>query len=291
MTRLSLITLLALLAVAVPLTPTNAQTQIDMQDKACDDFKKADAELNKAYKKILYEYKHDKVFIEKLKKAQKAWLTYRDAHIESIYPVEDKASEYGSVYGMCYCTAKKELTEQRTKMLKQWVDGVVEGDVCSGSQKFHDSEEDKLSEAIYLHNKAVLDSNRNKYGARYQPEDYVVDKNSYRYTFVDLNGDNISDAIVLFEDAESCGTGGCNMEIYRGTKTGFEYLSGSTITLPPIRVMSENRQGWKTLIVSSGGTGNVLMKFNGSRYPLNPSLQPKATPSAIKSAVTVLEQK
>jgi uncharacterized protein YecT (DUF1311 family) len=74
--------------------------------------------------------------INTVTRAQKVWLTYRDAHIESIYPSEDKASEYRSVYGMCYCTAKKELTEQRTKMLKQWVNGVREGDVYSGSQKF-----------------------------------------------------------------------------------------------------------------------------------------------------------
>jgi len=111
-----------------------SRTHGDMQDGACGEFKKADAELNRTYKKILSEYK-DKIFLEKLKKAQRAWLTYRDAHIESVYPVEDKAGEYGSVYGMCSCTIKKDLTEQRTKMLKQWLVGTIEGDVCSGSIK------------------------------------------------------------------------------------------------------------------------------------------------------------
>lgn len=111
------------------------QTQGDMQDVTCGEFKKADAELNRTYKKILSEYKGDKIFLEKLKKAQRAWLTYRDAHIESAYPVEDKAAEYGSVYGMCNCTMKKDLTEQRTKILKQWLIGTREGDVCSGSIK------------------------------------------------------------------------------------------------------------------------------------------------------------
>lgn len=122
---------LAVLCVA----PSFAQTQADMQDESCAKFKKTDAELNKTYKKILTEYKEDKVFIEKLKKAQKAWLVYRDAHIESVYPEEDK-SYYGSVYGMCNCEVKQELTEQRTKILKQWVKGVKEGDVCAGSVKF-----------------------------------------------------------------------------------------------------------------------------------------------------------
>jgi uncharacterized protein YecT (DUF1311 family) len=112
-----------------------AQKQGDMQDGTCGEFKKADAELNRIYRSILSQYKGDTLFLEKLKKAQRAWLTYRDAHIESVYPVEDKAAEYGSVYGECYCALKKDLTEQRTKMLKQWLAGTREGDVCSGSIK------------------------------------------------------------------------------------------------------------------------------------------------------------
>jgi uncharacterized protein YecT (DUF1311 family) len=135
MMRSYVVVFFTLVCLAVPLTTAIAQTQADMQDETCGDFKKADAELNKTYKQIMTEYKADKIFVEKLKKAQKAWLSYRDAHIESVYPVDDKSSYYGSVYGMCYCNAKKELTEQRTKMLKQWVDGVEEGNACSGSVK------------------------------------------------------------------------------------------------------------------------------------------------------------
>ena len=86
------------------------------------------------------------------------------------------------------------------------------------NNQLHASESDDLQKAIYLHNKAVLDSNRDKYGARYQPEDYEIDKNSYRFTLVDLNEDNIAEVIVLFNSAEDCGTGGCNMEIYRGPR-------------------------------------------------------------------------
>lgn len=112
-----------------------ARTQGDMQDDACGAFKKADVELNRTYKKILSQYNDDKRFLDKLKKAQKAWLVYRDAHIEAVFPAEDKAGEYGSVYGMCHCAAMKDLTEQRTKMLKQWLVGIREGEVCSGSIK------------------------------------------------------------------------------------------------------------------------------------------------------------
>lgn len=114
----------------------NAQTQLDLEGKACTELNKADNELNKVYKKVLSVYKDDKLFLEKLTKAQKAWLAYRDAHVESIYPESDTALNYGSAYGMCYCKELAELTKQRTKILKQWSNGIEEGDVCVGSRKF-----------------------------------------------------------------------------------------------------------------------------------------------------------
>jgi hypothetical protein len=156
--------------------------------------------------------------------------------------------------------------------------------------RLHATEQDRLRDAIYQHNKTVLETNRAKFGGLLQPADYVID-NTYRKARVDLNDDKIEDAIVLFDSPGQCGSGGCNMEIYKGTKTGFEFVSGSTITFSPIRVGSERLYGWKTLIVLSGGTGTVLLRFNGSRYPLNPSLQPKATKSQIDSATIVLNDK
>lgn len=283
MTRLPLITLSTFLAFAVPFNSTNAQTQIDMQDRACAEFKKADAELNKTYKKIMNEYKKDKVFIEKLKKAQKAWLTYRDAHIDSIYPVEDKASEYGSVYGMCYCTAKKELTEQRTKMLKQWVDGVMEGDVCSGSQKFNDSSATPaLSENVKALEKAVK---------AWAEESKAP---SYRHAFADLNDDGIDDAVVLITDNQYCGSGGCSFVIFQGVGGGFKVVSSSTITREPILLLPEKKKGWHTLsvLVAGGGAkpGQVMMRFDGRNYPSNPSMEPKANRSDLKGAKTLISE-
>ena len=148
------------------------------------------------------------------------------------------------------------------------------------------AEQDHLRKAIYQHNKVVLDISRDKYGARHQAEDYVID-NKYKFALLDLNDDKIAEAIVLFDAPDSCGTGGCKLEIYRGTKSGFQLLSSSTITLSPIRVTSEKRYGWRTLIVLSGGTGNVLLRFNGSKYPLNPSQQPTANPLQINSAIVL----
>jgi len=111
----------------------------------------------------------------------------------------------------------------------------------------------------------------------------------FRYALIDLDGDGSDDAIVLLLGSSWCGSGGCTMLVFRGTKDKFTVVSGSTITYEPIRVSPEKAHGWKTLIVYSKGKGDVLMRFNGERYPLNSSMQPKATPAQVEAAQIVIE--
>ena len=113
-----------------------AQTQREMNQEACTTYKKADAEMNRTYKLILDKYKRDSIFIEKLKIAQRAWIKFRDADLGALYPEGPYA--YGSVNPMCRCNALAELTTERTKSLKRWVDGFEEGDVCAGSMRTKD---------------------------------------------------------------------------------------------------------------------------------------------------------
>lgn len=114
---------------------TTFQTQAEMNEQAYQIYKKTDKELNDVYKQILIKYKDDKEFISKLQKAELAWIKYRDAEIEAIYPEEDK-SNYGSVYPMCVNQIMTEITRQRIKELKLWLKGICEGDVCAGSRKW-----------------------------------------------------------------------------------------------------------------------------------------------------------
>ncbi len=112
----------------------------------------------------------------------------------------------------------------------------------------------------------------------------------FRYALTDLDGDGRADAIVLLL-GNWCGSGGCNMLVFRATKDRFTLVSGSTITNEPIRVSPERAHGWRTLIVFAKGKGDVLMRFNGTRYPLNPSTQAKATPAQVSAAqVVVMKQ-
>lgn len=110
-----------------------AQTQTEMNMKANKTYQEADKELNKVYQKILKEYKSDVVFIDRLKKAQRIWITFRDAELEMKFPEEDKQAAYGSMYSLCASSYLKELTEERTQRLKEWLKGAEDGDVCSGS--------------------------------------------------------------------------------------------------------------------------------------------------------------
>jgi hypothetical protein len=51
------------------------------------------------------------------------------------FPAENKQTVYGSVYPMCVSFFLKELTEERIEKLNVWINGIEEGNVCSGSVK------------------------------------------------------------------------------------------------------------------------------------------------------------
>ncbi len=109
------------------------QTQIEMNTKAKTEYETVDKELNQVYQKLLQDYKSDSVFIRNMKEAQRQWVKFRDSQVKMKYPIYPNANE--SVLPMCKYYYLEELTSNRVKELKQWTDGVEEGDVCSGSIK------------------------------------------------------------------------------------------------------------------------------------------------------------
>jgi uncharacterized protein YecT (DUF1311 family) len=114
--------------------PTHAQTQAQMTEQVCGEFKKADAELNRVYQQILAAKAGDPAFVKAFREAQRAWIAFRDAHLKSIYPDPFPREAYGSANPMCQCGDLQELTAQRSKQLRKlWLEGGVEGDVCAGS--------------------------------------------------------------------------------------------------------------------------------------------------------------
>jgi uncharacterized protein YecT (DUF1311 family) len=110
---------------------TFCQTQIELTNIAKSAFEKTDEELNQVYQKILQGSKNDTIFLRAMKDAQRQWIKFRDAQLMMKYPTYPNADE--SVLSMCRYYYLEELTNIRVKDLKQWTDGVEEGDVCSGS--------------------------------------------------------------------------------------------------------------------------------------------------------------
>lgn len=103
--------------------------------------------------------------------------------------------------------------------------------------------------------------------------------NPHKIAEIDLNGDGHQDALVLMENPMYyCGTGGCTMLVFKGTTSGFEFVSRSTLIRGPVLVSEAKTHGWRDLIVEVSGGGiapkQVALKFTGSKYPLNPSTLP-----------------
>ncbi len=109
-----------------------SQSQTAMNRQAGNQYQKADKELNTVYQKILTEYAKQPMFIAKLKTAQRLWVQLRDAELEARFP---EPSQYGSALPSCRAIYLEDLTRQRIKFLRTWLNGIPEGDVCNGSVK------------------------------------------------------------------------------------------------------------------------------------------------------------
>lgn len=103
--------LLVGLAASLPRVAT-PQTQTEMNIAAGKEYARADKAMNVAYQKL--RAKLDAKGQARLKKAQLAWIQFRDAETEFLASKE----EGGSIYPMIYANHKTEITQQRTKELK-----------------------------------------------------------------------------------------------------------------------------------------------------------------------------
>ena len=116
----------------------HSQTQSEMNQAAILDLKSTEDELTKVYQQVIQRYSKgsdaDLALVDKLRKAQRAWIKFRDAHIEAIFPSED--SRHFSARPMCAAILQAELTDARIKQLREWLDGLEEGDVCAGTRPY-----------------------------------------------------------------------------------------------------------------------------------------------------------
>lgn len=112
--------IIIILLLALP-TMIFSQTQTEMNMMAAKDYLKADKALNAMYQKVLKKHAKDVVFIKSIKAAQKAWIVFRDAEMLAKYPHKDEAMYYGSMFGTLWNSDLEQLTEKRTKELKEYL--------------------------------------------------------------------------------------------------------------------------------------------------------------------------
>ena len=110
------------------------QNQANLNQITGSGYQKADAELNSIYKQIVKQYASDTSFISHLKASQRLWIKFRDAELLMKYPPRE-TDYYGSAQSSCEANYLEQLTRDRIKTLKVWIDGIEEGDLCSGSVK------------------------------------------------------------------------------------------------------------------------------------------------------------
>ena len=97
--------------------------QSEMNRCADLDARDVEADLNHVYQDLLVKLKGDENATNKLRTAQRAWLAFREAHLQELYPAEDKQREYGSIYPMCYAQVATAMTKERTTQLRRMLDG------------------------------------------------------------------------------------------------------------------------------------------------------------------------
>ncbi|HEU5415041.1 MAG TPA: lysozyme inhibitor LprI family protein [Candidatus Angelobacter sp.] len=96
-----------------------AKTQMEMNVCASEEAARADTELNEAYRRVLIQAGKDEESVAKIKAAERAWIAYRDAYMEAMYPAKNKQAEYGSIYPMEADLLRAKLTQRQVIALKE----------------------------------------------------------------------------------------------------------------------------------------------------------------------------
>ena len=125
-TALIMLGILTISPVAARAEPCGANaTQLDLDRCADRDFRKADAKLNAAYRRIMDRLTGEARGRKLMAEAQKAWLAFRDA--ECAFSSSD--TEGGSMHPMVVSGCLATLTEARTRTLDGYL-ACKEGDSC-----------------------------------------------------------------------------------------------------------------------------------------------------------------
>ncbi len=97
---------------------SEANTQMAMNACAREEVLRTEAELNDIYQKLLTAVGHQPTGVEKIKAAEGAWIAYRDAYTDAMYPAKGKQAAYGSIFPMEADLLRAKLTQVQIAALK-----------------------------------------------------------------------------------------------------------------------------------------------------------------------------
>ena len=104
--------------------------------------------------------------------------------------------------------------------------------------------------------------------------------------FYDLDGDGEEEAVALLSGPYWCGSGGCDALVLRRNGGSYDVLMEASVSRAPIGVLGASTNGFRDLYIHVGGGGlpfgAVAMRFDGRRYPDNPTVDGVALPEGFK---------
>jgi len=100
----------------------------------------------------------------------------------------------------------------------------------------------------------------------------LIDSSARKFIFFeyDLNDDGKKEIFVGLNGSYFCGSGGCTQ--YLLDDKG-KIITIFTVSDYPVVIDTKKTNGWKDLFIHSGGKDRIV-KFNGQKYPSNPSTLP-----------------
>ncbi|WP_053957245.1 hypothetical protein [Inediibacterium massiliense] len=122
--------------------------------------------------------------------------------------------------------------------------------------------------------------------------DQCKDHIRYYYNKVDLNGDENLEVFAYLVGFEVCGTGGCSAAIFKKKNEEYELLSRFSLVNNPVIISNSKTKGYRDIIMNVYGGGIesffALMKYDGTTYPSNPSIQPKVEHGAKVEGIAII---
>lgn len=113
----------------------------------------------------------------------------------------------------------------------------------------------------------------------------------YQLAGVDLNGDGVREAVVLFQGKDWCTKTGCSMAVFQMFQHGFRPISRTVRVKAPVEVTDNVSNSYRDLLVQTGGgpapERRVRLQFSGEGYSRNAMLQPEVPLGSVVRTETI----